>query len=531
MSLTLDRRHHHRHRGHRGGFIPTHRALDRLEIGTARIVGSVALVVLAVGLWAFAWPAVAALWAAIGRTALEILAVPAEVSVVTRDFVFGLGLDVPRFAVPATVPGPSQWFVGLGVTAVMLVVPLFLPDRARPIAELLRLLAAVQISSQLVFALFPSAFPYDVAGVTEVSMLANLFVIGLVPVVVGVAYFPLAYGWGQRVVALLLPMLHLTLAVPLLYVGHAWIVHHGSLLWMPLLFWAFGLVLSVFSVVALYGWASSWPRTAPPPRIRRRRPRPTWAALLVVLVTTTGAARADDAPIVQSVQAGLDFGRYTEDLGTAQSAFVAYTRDRPWTDRWRFEAGAASRFEDTGVGVGASYARHFGRHRVLSAGLSTGTGDVILPAWRFDVGLRQTGLLDDRLLVDVGYTHIDNKGENTTDGVSAGVLYSVGWGLRVGVDGRIDRGQPGDTTGHVIAGSVLYGIYRKFYASLRVETGSVAYLLVGPSDALVEFDSRGVRAGVTWYLRPDRGVAVEFNRLDTDVYDFTGVGLRAFREW
>lgn len=530
MSLSAERRIHHRHLGHRGSLIPVHRALNHLEVESPRLAASVALVILATVGWAMAWPFVTRLWAAVGRVCFEILDVPATVDVVTRDFVFGLTLDVPRFAVASAIPGAAAWSVGLGVTAILLLLPLFLPDRWRPVAYMLRVLAAVQVSSQVVFALFPMAFPYDVGGLTETSLLANLFVIGLVPLIMGFSFFPLTYGWSQRLAAMVLPMLHLTLAVPLLYVAHAWILHHGSLIWMPLLFWAFGLVLTVFTIVTFYGWSASWTPRLPAPRPQRRRPRPKWTTgAVIALIALPGVAGAQ--ALTESVQVGVDRGTYSDDLGDATSAFVAYTAERPWRDRWRFEAGIASRFEDTGVGLGASYGLHLTRNRVVTVGLSTGTGDVILPEWRFDAGLRETGLLNDRLIFDIGYTHLQSKAENSTDGVGAGLLYALGRGFQVGVDGRIDRGSPGATTGKSIAGSLLYGIYRTFYASVRVETAQVAYLLVGPQDALVEFDSDTVRAGVTWYVRPTRGVALEFTRQVTDFYDFHSIGLRAFTEW
>jgi len=531
MSLTVERRNHHRHRGYRGDFIPVHRAISHLEVETSRIVGSVALVVLAIVAWASAWTFVVRGWSATARLCFEILGVPASVEIVQRELVFGWFLDVPRYVVFATSPGPAAWSLGLGITALMLLVPIFLPDRARPIGYLLRLLAAVQVSSQVVFALFPTAFPYDVAGLTEVSLLANLFVIGLVPVIMGFAFFPLSYGWKHRIAAMLFPMLHLSVAVPLLYVAHAWILHHGSLLWMPLLFWAFGLVLTVSTIVAFYGWAAGWEPQRHPPRVRPRSPRPTWtsAAVLLVLGATLGNAHAEDH--AESLQVGVDLGEYTEDLGSARAAFVAYTSERPWKDRWRFDLGIASRFEDTGVGIGASYGLHLDRNRVVTLGMSTGTGDVILPEWRADLSLRQTGLLDDRLILDVGYTHVQSKAENSTDGIGAGLIYALGRGFQIGVDGRVDRGNPGSTTSHSIAGSLLYGIWRTFYANVRYEVSEVAYVLVGPSDALVEFDSRGVRAGVTWYVRRDRGFAVEYSRQDTDFYDIQSIGLRAFTEW
>jgi len=517
------------HRGYRGGLIPVHRALNHLELRKRDgALGVLFVIALVVG-WAVAWPFVVRAWAAIGRFAFEVLGVPAQVPVITRAFAFGVELTVPRFDVAAALPTTAQWNVGLGVVAVVLLVSIFLPTRSLPLVYLLRLLAAVQVSSQIVFALFAPAFPYDVGGMTETLLLANLFVIGLVPVIMGFAYNPLAYGWSQRLAAALLPMAHLAVTVPLLYVAHAWILHHGSLLWMPLLFWAFGLVLSVFSIVAFYGWAVSWPHAVRArPRRRLRQPR-VLGTVLLTLVVVPATAAADDT--VESIQLGLDVGRYTEDLGGAESGFVAYTRERSGVDRWRFDLGFASRFDDTGLGVGASYGRHLGANTLVSAGLSTGGGDVVQPDLRFDMGLRRTALLDGRLLVDLGYTHIENKGDNSSDGVGAGLLYSLGGGWSVGADGRVDIGQPGDTQGHTVAVSLLYGIYRKLYLSARAETGRVAYLLVGPSDALVEFDSRGLRLGATWYVQEDRGVGVEFSVLDTEVYDLTNVGLRAFREW
>jgi YaiO family outer membrane protein len=517
------------HRGYRGGLIPVHRALNHLELRRRDGLLGVLFVVALVAGWALAWPWVVRAWASIGRFAFEVLGVPAQVPVVTRSFAWGVELDVPRFDVVAALPTTLQWNVGLVVVAVILLGSLFLPNRLLPLAYLLRLLAVVQVSSQIVFALFALAFPYDVGGMTETLMLANLFVIGLVPVIMGFAYNPLAYGWSQRLAASLLPMAHLTVTVPLLYVAHAWILHHGSLLWMPLLFWAFGLVLSVLSIVGFYGWAVSWPHAARGrPRRAPRQPR-VLGALALIAVLVPSVAAADDP--VESIQLGLDVGRYTEDLGGAESGFVAYTRERSGVDRWRFDLGFASRFDDTGLGVGASYGRWFGANTLVSAGLSTGGGDVVQPDLRFDVGVRRTALLDGRLLVDLGYTHIENKGENSSDGVGAGLLYSLGGGWSVGADGRIDVGQPGDTQGHTVAVSVLYGIYRKLYLSARAETGRVAYLLVGPADALVEFDSQGLRLGATWYVQDDRGVGVEFSVLDTEVYDLTNVGLRAFREW
>ena len=45
---------------------------------------------------------------------------------------------------------------------------------------------------------------------------------------------------------------------PSRYVLHAYLLHHFSLLLMPVLFTFFGLVIEVLLRIAPYGWAVSW---------------------------------------------------------------------------------------------------------------------------------------------------------------------------------------------------------------------------------------------------------------------------------
>jgi len=79
----------------------------------------------------------------------------------------------------------------------------------------------------------------------------------------------------------LLVMLHLAVLLPFQYVLHAYLLHHFSLLLMPVLFTFFGLVIEVLICIALYGWASAGTQPSSgtathdsPPTPHRRADRP-----------------------------------------------------------------------------------------------------------------------------------------------------------------------------------------------------------------------------------------------------------------
>jgi hypothetical protein len=62
--------------------------------------------------------------------------------------------------------------------------------------------------------------------------------------------------------------------LPLQAAVHAWIIHRGSFLTLPVLFFLFGPLLDVFVYVALYGWGMSWRSGGVLDAVDRRPPMP-----------------------------------------------------------------------------------------------------------------------------------------------------------------------------------------------------------------------------------------------------------------
>jgi YaiO family outer membrane protein len=446
---------------------------------------------------------------------------------------------VPRIAVAAESPDRLSWWIGAAVTLGLFLAMLKVPDRWLPLRYYVWLLCSVQASAQLFFHFVPAAFPYDVVGYTETLFIAGLFIVGLVPLLYGLTYFSLDFDRKRKLFLTLLTMGHLGIFIPIQYLAHAWILHHGSLLLMPLLFWAFGLSLDVAIVIGIYSWAVSW---NPLPYLRD-----TWGVparrvtvhlsvavlllLLLLLLLPVTSVRAEEPSRRYTVDVGLSLGRYTENLGNSDAQFAALSLERPWLDRWRFDLGRAARFEDAGVGVGALYSRHLRRNTQVSGGFSSGTGDVIFPKWRVDLGLRQTGLFDNRMLFDLGYTHTQSKAENYSNALGGGVRWYTSSPWSFGLGGRVEWGQPGNTVSRSMNFGVDYGLYRKLYVGAGMEIGEVAYVLVAKDLAFVDFSIRSYRLGSTWYVRDDRGLTVELNYLDTEFYDQRSFTVRVFKEW
>ena len=89
-------------------------------------------------------------------------------------------------------------------------------------------------------------------------LIAQLMLIALVPVVLGFTYYVLDFGVARKALLTVLTMLHMLVLVPLQYVVHAYVIHHLSLLYMPLVFFVFGLTVNVLVFVSFYSWGVSW---------------------------------------------------------------------------------------------------------------------------------------------------------------------------------------------------------------------------------------------------------------------------------
>jgi YaiO family outer membrane protein len=250
----------------------------------------------------------------------------------------------------------------------------------------------------------------------------------------------------------------------------------------------------------------------------------------IVVTTIAAAALAGrTAHSEQTLEVGGEYGTYTGEVGHTVSEFASYTW--PQGPRWTLRADASheSRFDDDGFGFGFSAQRDLGKVR-LGAGLSSGTGDVIHPEYRFDVG-GQFDLPVQGMQATAGYTRLQSKGDNSSDGFSVGLLYWYGGHWIFGASGRHEIGHPGDTSSNSADLSVTWFQWLRVYVGVGYRFGAVSYLLLGPSTTLVDYDETDLYATVSWHLRPDLGFNARFDVVNNDVYDLTAARLSLFKQW
>jgi len=525
-------------RGFRGRIIPPHRAILTLRLSGARAGYGALTALLLAALWFFAINPMAHVWAAMLGFWSEVIGLPAEPGI-ARHVIFGGAyvIEFPRLAAAAAPLTPAQWWTGMIAALVVFAGSYLLPQRWLPVLYLLRTAAIVQGSAQLFFAVAPESFPYDVAGYTEVLLTAGLMLIGIVPLLYGLTYFTLDFSRGRKLALVLIAMAHLAVFVPMQYVAHAWLLHHGSLLAMPLLFWMFGLPVDVGVVIGFYAWAVSW-KTLPierEPLLRGWRPAAAVIALIASAVLLAllfvPRAEAEEAPWRRTLEAGAGFGRYTDGLGDADDQSLRLTLARSFREEWSAGASRASRFGETAAGFSLGYKRWLLEDLAVSAGVSGGTGEVLYPRYRIDAGIEYATLPGAALVANLGYNRTQSHAENRADGVGLGLRYWFPGPWVASATGRIDVGYPGRTTSRSAGAGLTYARYRQFYLGADLHAGTVAYTLLAPGEAFVDYWTRRAGIGSSVYLPAGFIASARFEYAETEIYDQRSISLKLAREW
>lgn len=258
-----------RFRGYAGGVIPQHRALTVEPHERRDLVVDFLLAIVLAEAWWLSLDWVAPFWAAILDFFRQVFGLDGYVVVVDYSY----GLLVPYMGVASWLPGWTEWLGGAVLVVVLVVASLVLPRRYLPAAYFLRIVAACQAIAQLYFAFWATSFPYDTSGYVHAMLFTGVGLNALIPLLLGFSYFVFDFGLARKVGLALLVMLFFTLLFPLQYMAHALILHHLSLLYLPLLFFVVGLPLNVLLFIAFYGWGVSWrsrwqyQETGPAPRL------------------------------------------------------------------------------------------------------------------------------------------------------------------------------------------------------------------------------------------------------------------------
>ena len=249
-----------RSRGWRGGIIAEHRAFTRLHVRPAVLAADVGLVAALSLAWIRLLPHVGEFWQRAFLWCSNFVGLHAGIGTVHKTWGNYISLDVPYLTVPGASPGAATWWITAFLTTLAFVGSYYISEEQLPWRYLLRGLALLQFTALAYFAVAAAKFPHDLSGYTVGMLVFGSLLIGLIPLVLGLTFFVFDFTFLQKLTLAVLSMAHLTLLMPLQYFLHAYVLHE-SILFMPLLYFAFGPFLDVLIFIAFYSWGMSWRNT------------------------------------------------------------------------------------------------------------------------------------------------------------------------------------------------------------------------------------------------------------------------------
>ena len=255
---------------------------------------------------------------------------------------------------------------------------------------------------------------------------------------------------------------------------------------------------------------------------RAETPADTSRTVIIPAAPQTTASRW-----TRTLELGGGFGKYTEDLGRFDSQFLRAGLSKPWRYGWVFDVGRENRLGETNIGYGATYTQFLPGRSNITVGISSGTGQYLAPRYR--LGVTATGSVLG-LVASAGYDRFQSKAENRSDGFSLGLMRYTGHWI-FGLSGRQDYGYPGRTISRSGGAGVTWYQWRRNYVGASVDFGDVSYMLVGPSQAEVGFNSATYTLGISHWFTGRYGANLRLSHGRTSFYDVDGVTVSLFREW
>jgi hypothetical protein len=245
-----------RNRGWRGGIITPHRAFVKLRIGPWRIVESFALALAGSGLWIGVLPAVGRLWERIFVFWGAELDLNSTVLMVPQGW-WHIHFALPCFSLAAGPASGMSWWITAVVTILAFVATFLLSEESLPWSYLIRGFCLLQATAIIYFAVASARFPHDLPGYTVSMLVFSCILIGLVPALYAFTFYLLNFSLAQKVFLTMVTMGHLILFVPHQYLLQVYLLH-GSVLFMPVLYFVFGPFLDILAFIGFYSWGMSW---------------------------------------------------------------------------------------------------------------------------------------------------------------------------------------------------------------------------------------------------------------------------------
>lgn len=248
--------------GREGTYLHLHRGISRssVEIRPARMIAlglAISLLWIALLPWAGSgWVAILGLLDGPGQVFDRLVAV--EYTLAGRTVSV-----MPELVFQAPEPGPWAIAAHFAVCAAAFAWSFRLGEERAPLVYFLRALVLIHGTSVAFHAMPGRHLPYDPGAYVSGMLTVGISIMALVPIVLAATHYLFDFGLGRKLGVTAAAMGWLYLTIPVKYAVHAILLHHGGMIFLPILFILFGLPVEVFGFIAIYAWGMSW-KTRPP---------------------------------------------------------------------------------------------------------------------------------------------------------------------------------------------------------------------------------------------------------------------------
>ena len=244
-------------RGWRGGLIAPHRAFAYLRIGAKEILIALGLVVALTYAWIRMLVPVGSFWGRVFTIWHKWLHLEGSVVMSPQQWGEHIRFSLPFVSAAAGPVDPHTWWITGVATLAVFAATYFISEEYTPWMYLLRFLVLIQGTTLVYFVFFSARFPHDLPSYTVGMLYFGTILIGLLPLILGFTYYLFDFSLFKKLALTLLSAIYLVAFFPFQYMLHVYILQK-SILFMPLLYFAFGPFLDVLVFVSLYSWGMSW---------------------------------------------------------------------------------------------------------------------------------------------------------------------------------------------------------------------------------------------------------------------------------
>jgi hypothetical protein len=201
----------------------------------------------------FGYPLITGPMSHIARAVLAPHYPPGIVSVVEKAFLWD---NISIVSLPGPYPSSLMVTVNFIISLTMFA---FLPKikKGRNIAIYFFFLAGINLVSSIFFTFSPIGFPYSATDFSEFYVKSEISMWLFIPYVLGMAFLPLPSSSYPKLILIILTLVYSIIFGTLRYIVFLFIVSKFSLIFMALLFFAFGPLIDFVYIVGIYSFYNS----------------------------------------------------------------------------------------------------------------------------------------------------------------------------------------------------------------------------------------------------------------------------------